>query len=211
MRLGLVIMACRLDLLPQTLPDLLPHFDRTLILIDRKGEAEVRPFAESMGVEWMVHSFEHENYRCVNAMVAAVGCDWIFNLDSDESIRHPEVLRPLAEQLHSQGIAVACLPRHNWLDLDRTREEADFYPDFQPRLRHRSVRVRWRVHPDLEGHPTIVNIDPAGPLRIDHYAGAFRSPEDWQRVNEWYHRLMALDRADGREPWAGKDMRGVSA
>jgi hypothetical protein len=211
MRLGLVIMACRLDLLPQTLPDLLPHFDRTLMLIDVKGEDTLRPFARGLGIDWMVHSFEHENYRCVNAMVAAVGTDWIFNLDSDESVRHPEVLRPIAEQLDSQGIAVACLPRHNWLDLEQTKEESDFYPDFQPRLRHRKVRVRWRVHPDLDDNPLIVNLDPTGPIRIDHYAGAFRTAEDWMRINDWYHRLMAADRADGREPWTGKDMQGVTA
>jgi glycosyltransferase involved in cell wall biosynthesis len=194
--LGLAIFADRLAVMRRAVPKLLPHVDDAFFLIDDRAHQEVVEFAAGAGIRHRYHDFEdHPDYALAyNTAADNLDTDWVFHLDADEDLDHPERLRSLVARAEAEGADLIGLPRRQWLDL-RMKEDHPPYPDRQYRFHARHTRFKWRVHSGVEHVRKVADYDD---VEIQHFNLAYRLPEDWEATNAFYARLLELDRADGR-------------
>lgn len=200
--LGLAIVAGRLELLPRTVPALLPHFDTVAVLVDGDAKPDLYSWVQRMarehGVIWGEYHFAHHAARCFNAASALCGTDWVFQLDTDETLQGAEHLREHVAYLGRLGITAGAYARRDWLDLDRSAHAADCWPDYQIRLRHQTALNRFRVHPALiEGHE-FHRFAPDGPVRLEHWRHVLRTPAELAATHRRYDAWLAEDLAGGR-------------
>lgn len=212
MRLGLAIVASRLDVLQMSVPKMLPHFDDVFVVVDGiKGEPGLREWVVDSGFRWVTAHFSHRADVCFNLASAGCVADWIYQHDSDEMLTGVENLKTVATEASRQGAPVVAIPRRHWRDLEMTRPvEGIEYPDHQVRLRHIGVRNRWRVHPELDLAPNIPTAfvpEDGRLLCIEHFNFALRTKAEHEAIGRDYKAMLDADYADGRKRWEGDSER----
>ena len=111
MTLTLAIFLDRIGVLRRTLPRVLPHVDGLVLLIDDRAHREVRDFADELGCPYTWHRW-HDHYSdAMNQLLSLCPPGWVLNLDSDEDLDHPELLRDAAADAEQRGLEVMGLPR----------------------------------------------------------------------------------------------------
>jgi hypothetical protein len=190
--LGLCGIIDRLDILPTTLPSLMPHFDAVHFLVDTRAPATVGVALTGLDVPWSSYVWVDSFADACNRAVDAVATDWIFQLDCDEDVTGAETLRHAVTLAEARHLDLWWIPRRHWWDIERTRQRTDpqWWPDRQCRLRRREIRLAGRCHPQ-----PIVAPERRGEwdaMIIEHLNLALRSDADWQRINAFYDYLMAL-------------------
>jgi hypothetical protein len=203
--LGLAIVASRLDMLPQSVPAMLPYFDDAFILIDGVlGNSDLWDWANESGLPWAVAKFPHRADRCFNLAGSACTTDWIYQHDSDETVTGVEFLRDAMHKTLEAGQFAVAVPRRHWLDTRMEKRAIDIpFPDYQCRLRDVRLRNKWRVHPEILLPPTtqMLAFDIQGPTFIEHFNFAMRSEQELAATTKMYESLVDADYADGRKRW----------
>lgn len=190
----------RLDTLPEAIDLLRPHVDRIAFLVDDRADASVGRWLANQGITWRPYRWVDDYAAAGNAAADLVGTDWILQIDADEVLQGAEWLRDAIDHATDTGHDVVQFARRHWLDRARTqsRDDGGWWPDWQSRLRRRGVRLRWRVHSELDCDPGRILQWDHHEVWLDHFNLALRSESDWDRVNAGYARLLLADQADGR-------------
>jgi len=170
--------------------------DEVIIRVDDSSTDKTRRIAMCAqpfwsGIPVSVHDYTFEGFGSArNGMIDVTKSAWIFMLDADEVIDTPDV-NTIRERLLSD-IRRACysFPRHNWLDLKREKFHEEHYPDRQIRLFPGGGKINYgdqKVHEVVMGAPK--KYFPDTEVHINHFCFAYRTHEDWHKVNQFYRKL----------------------
>jgi len=203
---GIILAKDRLYCLPHAIQSLLDYVDQVYVQVDDTSQPDVthwlanQSWPEHFG--WGAYHFNEDTgfAGAYNAAIEHCQADWIIQLDSDETIqpKYATNIKSIVHEAHQTGHdAIESLMLH-WLDKERTRHREDVHPHYPTRLYRGEVRYRWRVHSDLTGYKKPGRVSPER-LTLEHWNMVYRSQDEWGEVNERYDRLLALDRADGRQ------------
>ena len=125
-----------------------------------------------------------------NGLIHEAKGDWIFMLDADEVIDCSDIVKIRRHLAQSPQRAVYSFPRFNWLDLERKSYHQKFYPDRQVRLLPGGGEVNYgdqKVHEVAKGAPAVYFPDSL--VHIHHFCFAYRTHDDWHKVNQFYKKL----------------------
>ncbi|WAP66741.1 glycosyltransferase family protein [Jiella pelagia] len=140
----LVILCRPVDLkcLTPQLPELERRFDDIVLMLDATMTPQTPPRGDRVRLVARPLAGNFAAQR--NAGQVAAKCDWVLQLDADESLgagTHADLGR-VAALADSAGAVSVGLPRRNLVDCVL----ADLYPDVQYRLNHRTVQFEGTVH-----------------------------------------------------------------
>lgn len=127
-----------------------------------------------------------------NALLALSPCDWMLQLDSDETLAHDaaSLLGALATTAQGQGVSSIGVPRRNVVD----GVLSDLYPDTQYRLNRRGVRYVGRVHerPDRRWQESMLSMHGSIVHRLDRKRVENRS-RTYDQLSPGKGRLEEVD------------------
>ncbi len=130
-----------------------------------------------------------------NKLIELASSDWIFMLDSDETMEDEATFAIRSAVYRKPPLAIYGFKRHNWIDFERSSYREDHYPDWQYRLFPNDESVTYgaqKVHEMPEGLRYVrfpFESPVTGKFHIEHFCFAVRDGADWHRVNQFYASL----------------------
>lgn len=125
-----------------------------------------------------------------NGLVHEASAEWIFMLDTDETIDEEDIITIRQWLLTAPPKCIYSFPRKNWEDFERNSFRQDHYPDYQMRLFPNDGVVNYgkqKVHEMPDGAPRFRC--PHTGIHINHFCFAIRTKEDWHYINHFYKDL----------------------
>ncbi len=163
------------------------HVDEILIGIDDKNTDNTEQWCKDHNVPYFFFKFKGFS-PSRNEVIDRMKTDWFLTLDPDETIlpEQAKLLHELCAKGDRERIDAYYFVRHNWYDLEMTRERMDVYPDYHIRLFSNRLRYHGLVHEQ----PGPIHIKALGtPVEVNHFNMYYCTQEDWQRKNELYSKL----------------------
>ena len=163
------------------------YVDQILVGIDDKTTDGTEQWCKDHDVPYFHFHFAGFA-KARNTVIDRLNTTWVLTLDPDEIIlpQHAPLLRELCERGELDGTDNYYFVRHNWYDLEMTRERMDIYPDYHNRLFKRSLRYYGLVHEQPAG-PQKKSL--GAPLEIHHFNMYYCTADDWSRKDTLYGRL----------------------
>jgi len=163
------------------------YVDQILVGIDDKTTDNTEQWCKDHNVPYF--HFHFKGFAPArNEVIDRLNTTWVFTLDPDETIlpSHGPAIRLLCEHGEREGVDSYYFVRHNWYDLEMTKERTDVYPDYHFRLFKRTLRYNGLVH---EQPADARKVGFGAPLEIHHFNMYYCTAEDWKRKDALYARL----------------------
>ncbi len=163
------------------------YVDEIMVGIDDKNNDNTEQWCKDHNVPHFFFKFNGFG-PSRNQVIDKLKTDWVLTLDPDETIlpAHGPVMRHLCEVGDEKKVDAYYFVRHNWYDLEMTRERMDVYPDYHIRLFSNRLRYHTLVHEQ----PGPINVKAFGdPVEIHHFNMYYCTSDDWKRKNELYDAL----------------------
>lgn len=163
------------------------HVDQIMVGIDDKNTDNTEQWCKDHNVPYFFFKFK-DFASSRNEVISRLKTEWILTLDPDETINpeHAPLMKALCKSGNRQKIDAYYFVRHNWFDLEMTKERMDVYPDHHIRLFSKRLSYQGMVHEQ----PGPIHIKALGsPIEINHFNMYYCTHEDWNRKNTLYEQL----------------------